>query len=423
MSLALGIRCKICGETYPLSDVYSCPRCSTDECSSRNNTLEVTYDYGKISRKIRPSGIEQRTNSMWRFVELLPVCDTHNIVTLGEGATWLKRCRKLEKHFRVKHIFVKDESTNPTGCHKDREASVLISKAREWRRRTVSAFTCGNLGSSVACYSAKAGLDCVIFIPYLNIHPLPRIAQMIAFGARLYQVVGTEKEIDTLARVLHDKHRWVFTMLGGGSKWEGKPQSPYIHEGKKTIAFEVAMQMGWKYPDHMFSPGSGGNFYDCWRGFKQLKDLGWVKGRLPRMHSVESTEANPTYRAFMQKKDSVILERPGETVTYPISSTVSPLKSLMALRESGGSPLCVTDKEVLQAQKLLAAKEGIFVEPASATSIAGLAKLAGDYVDKDETVVCTLTATGLKFPEPILAHFKLPRLRASIRSIENLHLI
>ena len=426
MTHQIEIRCKVCNSTYPDSDIYCCPRCGKpDQPTPMNNTLEIIYNYEDIGSKIRKSDIAARTNGIWRFKEILPIYNIADVVTLGEGSTPLRRCRGLEEHFGIREVYVKDESVNPTGCHKDREASVLISKAREWKRGTIAAFTCGNLGASVAAYSAKGGLRCVILIPYAGIYPVPRIAQIMAFGAILYQISGTETELVNFARTLHDQYGWVFPILGGGVRWEGKPQTPYVHEGKKTIALEIVEQLGWRYPDHLISCGSGGNFYDSWKAFLEIRELNWAQGDIPRMHSAESVNANPTYRAFTKQKEYVILEKTEQTVAYPISSAISPLKSLSALRESKGSPLSVTDGQLLEAQRLLARKEGVFVEPASAASIAALKELAGNgSVDKDQSVVCIVTASGLKYPEVIVDRApKLPAMRANLKSLRESRLI
>lgn len=426
MTPQIGIKCKTCNSVYPESDMYYCPKCGKpDQPTPLNNTLEIFYNYEDIANKVRKSDIATRVNGIWRFREILPINNLDNVVTLGEGSTPLRRCRRLEEHFGIKEIYVKDESVNPTSCHKDREASVLISKAREWDRGTIAAFTCGNLGASVAAYSAKGGLKCVILIPYADIYPVPRIAQMTAFGANLYEISGAESELVELARTLHDQYGWVFPILGGGVRWEGKPQTPYVHEGKKTIALEIVQQLGWRYPDHLISCGSGGNFYDSWKGFLEVKKLNWVQGDLPKMHSAESATANPTYRAFTEQKEYVILEKTERTVAYPISSAVSPLKSLSALKESNGSPLSLTDGQLLEAQRLLARKEGVFVEPASATSIAALTELAREgSIDKDQSVVCIVTASGLKYPDVIVDNApKIPAIRANAESLRKLTLI
>ncbi len=401
MSFSSVIRCINCNEEYTVSDIYFCPKCSKpDKAHPYNNTLEILYDYDKMASEVSKSQISSRRASLWRYKELLPIEKSGNILTLDEGFTPLRRCKKLGEYFGMNKLYIKDETVNPTSCHKDREASVLISKAVEWGRDTVSAFTCGNLGASLAAYATKAGLRSVIFIPYLDYYPIPRIAQMIIFNAILYKLSGTQEIFEQLATKLHKQYGWVFSVLGGGHEWEGKPQSPYSHEGKKTIGLEIVEQLGWRYPDHVLSVGAGGNFYDSWRAFKEIKELDWAANELPRMYSVESSVFNPTSRAFKEKKQFMILRDYTTSIAYPIASTVSPAKSLSTLRESNGLAVDVTDDEILQAQKLLANKEGVFVEPASACSIAGLTRLVEQKcIDKDETTVCIVTATGLKYPD------------------------
>ncbi len=426
MSFSSVIRCINCKEEYAVLDTYFCPKCSKlGEVHPHNNTLEILYDYDGITRTINKSKISSRRANLWRYKELLPIKKSENIVTLDEGFTPLRHCRKLGKYFGLKKLYVKDETVNPTGCHKDREASVLISKALEWRRDTISAFTCGNLGASLAAYATKAGLRSVIFIPYLEYYPIPRIAQMIIFNAVLHKLSGTQEIFERLAMELHNKYGWIFSILGGGHGWEGKPQSPYSHEGKKTIELEIAEQLGWSYPDHVFSVGAGGNFYDSWRAFKEIKELNWVANELPRMYSVEAKVFNPTSRAFKEKKQFMILTEYTNSIAYPISSTVSPKKSLSTLSESNGLAIDVTDNEILQAQKLLASKEGIFVEPASACSIAGLTKIIEQKcIDKNETIVCIVTATGLKYPDIITDKSpEIPTIEATIESLQNIGIL
>jgi threonine synthase len=353
--------------------------------------LEIKFDLKELKEKLEGVNWKQRRISVWKYKEFLPILDESKIVTLHEGGTPLYKCDKLGKELGVKCLYVKNEGANPTGSFKDRGMTVGVSKALELKARAVVCASTGNTSASLAAYASKAGLNCIVLIPAGKI-ALGKLAQAMMYGASVVAVKGNFD--DALKIVLEASKRLGLYLLNS--------INPFRIEGQKTSAFEICDQLGWRSPDRVILPvGNAGNITAYWKGFKELKDLRIVEG-LPKMTGIQAVGANPIAKAFVTKSNQIEPVKNPETIATAIriGNPVNWKRALNAMRESGGTATTVTDEEIVYAQKLLARTEGIFVEPASAASIAGLKKLVeNNEVDPNENIVCVTTGHGLKDPE------------------------
>jgi threonine synthase len=377
-----GLRCIGCGETYRADqDLLLCPKC--------DNLLEALYDYEGMRRQIDRDAVAARPHGVWRWHELLPILDRDAIVTLGEGDTPILRCDRLAEYTGVRELWVKSDGSNPTGSLKDRSVTVAATKAVEFGYSVLSCDSTGNKASSVAAYAARAGLESVVFCPQDT--PLPKVTQAVFFGARLVRVDGHYSEVNAMYRRL---------IKSGEVKWyDCGTDNPFRYEGKKSYAYEIAQDFGWKVPDRVVLPANGGMaLAKSWKGFKELKELGWID-RLPALVAVQAAECAPIVQSFLAREQRVAPVKKGPTIASAIAGANPGLlgdRTLQALYESGGDAMGVSDDETLRAMEMLG-KEGLFVEPSGAVAIAGLRRLVAEKrVDPGETVVCVLTGSGFK---------------------------
>ena len=378
------MQCIGCGAEYPINEIiYNCERCG--------DLLEVRVDEKALKEKIETGEWRLRPISVWKYKEFLPVFDETKIVTLREGGTPLYRCERLGKELGVENLYVKNEGANPTGSFKDRGMTVGVSKALELGVKAVVCASTGNTSASLAAYAAKAGLPCIVLIPAGKV-ALGKLAQAMMYGAI---VVGVRDNFDVALQMAVSASKQVGLYLLNSI-------NPFRIEGQKTAAFEICDQLEWQVPDRVVLPvGNAGNITAYWKGFRELKALGLVE-KLPKMVGVQAAGASPIAKAFASNRATIEPVKDPETVATAIriGNPVNWKRALNALRGSNGTALTVTDDEIIKAQKLLARKEGIFIEPASAASIAGLKKLVENgEVDVDETIVCVATGHGLKDPE------------------------
>lgn len=317
------------------------------------------------------------------YAEWLPVTDRTPVVTLGEGGTPLVHARTLSDRTGCE-VFLKVEGANPTGSFKDRGMTLAISKALEEGATAVVCASTGNTSASAAAYAAKAGLDCVVLVPAGRI-AAGKLAQAIIHGARLVQVEGGFDDCLTLSRALAD--RYPLSLVNSVNQ--------YRLEGQKTAAFEVVDTLG-RAPDiHCLPVGNAGNITAYWLGYRQYAEAG--RCRLPQMWGVQAAGAAPLVSGTpVAEPDTVATAiRIGHPASWSGAET--------ARAESGGRFDAAEDDDILAAQRLLAAEEGIFVEPASAASVAGLLARAKEAaLPSGSVVVCTVTGTGLKDVETAL---------------------
>jgi threonine synthase len=380
------LRCFNCHSFYPAKTTsYRCDKCG--------GLLEVNFE---LSPRKEPW--KNRPLSVWKYRELLPIDSDRFITTLGEGGTGLHYCQRLGKELGLKHLYVKNEGENPTGSFKDRGMTVALSKARELSKRKVVCASTGNTAASLAAYSARAGLGCVVLVPKGKV-AAGKMLQVMIHGARIFQVDGDFDEAMELVVKLTEERKSFYLM---------NSLNPFRLEGQKTLAFEVCDQLDGSAPDTLVLPvGNGGNISAIWKGFNELEQMGLTKTR-PRMIGVQAEKAAPIAMAIRRRQNIVrSFPNPQTLATairigFPVNWT----KVLPAIKESSGTAETVSDREILEAQKDLAAKEGIFVEPASAASIAGLKKQReSGKVDRSDLIVCVTTGHGLKDPS-VAGHIK-----------------
>jgi len=297
----------------------------------------------------------------------------------------------LGRELGLKKLYVKNEGENPTGSFKDRGMTAAISKARELGKKKMVCASTGNTAASLAAYSARAGLECIVFVPRGKV-ARGKMLQVIMHGAKIFQVNGDfDKAMESVIQ-LTNQRKDLYLM---------NSVNPFRLEGQKTLAFEVCDQLDDKAPDVVVLPvGNGGNISAIWKGFSEFKQLGLAKNR-PRMIGIQAEKAAPIATAVKRKENRIRPVKNPQTLATAIriGSPVNSPKVLRAISESDGTAEIVTDKEILSAQSELATNEGIFVEPASAASIAGLRKImeAGE-IEPSDLIVCVTTGHGLKDP-------------------------
>jgi len=381
------IECIGCGAQYSSSEiVYVCKSCG--------DSLEVRYDYDSLRELVDPSLWKARPMSVWRYEELLPLDRASVKVSLKEGGTSLHRSIRLAESLGLKRLHVKNEGENPTGSFKDRGMTLGVSKAVEIGAERVACASTGNTSASLAAYAARAGLECIVVIPSGKV-ALGKLAQALVHGARVIQLEGSFDDALRAVVELAQSKMGLYLL---------NSINPYRLEGQKTLAYEVWDQLGGKVPDTVIVPvGNAGNIAAIWKGFQDLNQLGLISD-LPKMIGIQAEGASPIAEAFRRGMIKIDPVPNPETVATAIriGSPASWKKALRAVRGSKGLMETVTDEEILEAQKLLARLEGIFVEPASASSIAGLKKLIEvGAVNGEEEVVCVTTGHGLKDPEVV----------------------
>lgn len=318
-----------------------------------------------------------------RYFDYLPVKDKKNIVTLSEGNTPLIRAYNLEEHLKTQcEIYLKYEGLNPTGSFKDRGMTVAISKAKENGKKAVICASTGNTSASAAAYSAKAKISCTVLVPH-NAVALGKLSQAVAYGAKIIAVEGNFDMALKMVREISEKYP--ITLVNS--------VNPDRIEGQKTAAFEICDELK-DAPDYLAIPvGNAGNITAYWKGFKEYYSFKKVE-KLPKLLGFQAAGAAPIV-------EGRVIENPTTIATaIRIGNPASWEKAVKAKEESKGIIDKVTDEEILEAYSILAKEEGIFAEPASCASVAGVMKLCKEgYFKPKEKVVCVLTGNGLKDPE------------------------
>ena len=377
--------CINCRTSYPINEVvYFCKKCG--------DILEVKLDYDTTKDMLKKSGWRKIPLSVWRYHDLMPIRDQSIIISLNEGGTGLHRCERLGKALGLKELYVKNEGENPTGSFKDRGMTVGVTKAVELGVKSVICASTGNTSASLAAYAAKAGLQCAVLIPSGKI-AYGKLAQAMIYGSRVLQVRGNFDEALEIVLKLSEKHGSIYLL---------NSINPFRIEGQKSLGYEICEQLDNEPPDRLIVPvGNAGNISAIWKGFTEFYNLGFVK-TLPKMTGIQAAGSAPIAEMIKNGSNEIKPVSNPETVATAIriGAPVSWKKAIKAIRDSGGTAETVTDEEILEAQKMLSWLEGLFVEPASASSIAGLKKLVENgIINKDERIVCVTTGHGLKDPD------------------------
>ena len=374
------LECVLCGRRYqPAGVAYTCPACGP------LGVLYVHYDYERIALHFRPDALkEERDRTIWRYRALLPIpAEQISPPPLEIGGTPLYPVVRLRAHLGMQHLWLKDDSRNPSGSLKDRASAIAIMRAG---RRTVACASTGNAASSLATQTAAAGLPCVIFVP--RNAPRAKIVQLLMCGATVFAVQGSYDQSFDLCIAACERFGWYNRNTG---------YNPYLVEGKKTVGLEIAEQLGWEPPDTILVPaGDGCIISGVYRGFEDLLNLGLVE-RIPRLVAVQAAGSPALVRAL--EGDGIVRACRAATIADGISVGL-PRNGAMAVRcvrASAGFGVTVSDEEILAAEKELASLTGVFAEPSAAASYAGLLRLLAEgRLDRDERVVLLITGSGLK---------------------------
>ena len=390
MDTVIGLRCRECGRQFPVEALHVCDYCF--------GPLEVAYDYERIAAVVSRERIAAGPRSIWRYRDLLPVDDAAP-VDLGAGFTPLIRADRLAAELGLGELWVKDDTANPTGSFKDRVVSVALTKARQLGFKVAACASTGNLANSVAAHAARAGMASVVLIP--SDLEAAKITMTAVYGGTVVAVRGTYDEVNRLCAELTSEHpSWAFVNVNVRS---------YYAEGSKTLAFEVAEQLGWQAPDHVIVPiASGSQLTKVAKGFAELVEVGLLDGPAPvRVSGAQAAGCSPVATAFAEGSDDIRPVKPSTIAkSLSIGNPADGWYALRAIRESGGSCAAVTDDEVIEGIGLLARTEGIFAETAGGVTIATLAKLAASgEVRPDERVVALVTGHGLKTVEALSPRF------------------
>lgn len=385
------LKCVICGATFSEDQtVTNCLKCG--------HALDVVYDYEYIKGRLNLYALKNSPISARKYLDFYPIKNLNELVTLEEGGTQLHRAHKLEKKFGLKNLYIKEEGMNPTGVFKDRGSLVELTKAKEIGAKAVCCASTGNMASSVAAYSAVAGLPCYVFVPEGT--PIGKLAQTLSYGGRVIQVRGTYADCVRLCEEASRAHNFY---LAGDYVFRG--------EGQKSCAYEIVEQLFWEAPDVVIVPvGCGTNISAIWKGFKEFYHLGIIK-KLPRMIGVQPANVPTIVDAFHKHKTRFIeVEKPASVASaVGIGVPQDDIKALRCLKESKGWAAKSTEEEILQAQQDLARKEAIFVEPSAAIPTAVIPQLLSKKIIKpDDIVVCVATGAGLKDPKTALLSITAP---------------
>ena len=356
--------------------------------------LLARYDLGKLSNTWTREVLATRPPTLWRYREVLPVWDDEDPVSLGEGFTPLVRAPQLERALGLETLYIKDESSNPTNSFKARGLSVAVTCASRLGAQTLSLPSAGNAGNALAAYAARAGLAAKVFMPRDVKRPFIRECEL--YGAEVTLVDGLITDAGQLAAEVGVSRNWydVSTL-----------KEPYRLEGKKTLAYEVAEQLGWRWPDWMIYPTGGGTgIVGMWKACADLEQLGWMdpSQRRPRMVTVQADGCAPIVRAFESGAERAALWSDAATVAdgLRVPSTVGDFLVLRALRESGGTALAVSDEEMIKAMREIGRAEGISAAPEGAATVCALRRLVErGIVQPSESVVLFNTAGALKYQD------------------------
>ncbi|HEY2063651.1 threonine synthase [Amycolatopsis sp. NBC_01480] len=381
------LECSRTGERYEADEVAG--------TSAAGAPLLARYDLERVRETVTPAEIAAREPNLWRYHEVLPVRRPEHVVTLGEGMTPLLPTPAYGKQAGVPRLLMKDEGLVPTGSFKARGAAVGVSRALELGVRGVAMPTNGNAGAAWALYAARAGMRSLIAMP--DDAPAITMKECLASGAELYRVDGL---IGDAGKLVH-----AAVAERGGYQEVSTLKEPYRLEGKKTMGYEIAEQLGWRMPDVLLYPTGGGvGLIGIHKALLELKELGWLSGDLPRLVAVQATGCAPIVEAFARGARESEPFPDAKTVAFGITvpKALGDFLVLDAIYATGGTAVAVTDEDLLAAQRRLAGLEGAFICPEGAACFAAVDQLReSGWLDGGEEVVVLNTGAGIKYPETI----------------------
>jgi len=398
-----GLKCRECGAQYELAPKHVCEFCF--------GPLEVEYDYEVIAQTLSRESIKNGPYSIWRYQDLLPVEGTPR-VNLEAGFTPLVRAERLGKLLGIKELYIKNDTANPTWSFKDRVVSVALSRAVEFGFDTAACASTGNLANSVAAHAAHAGMKCYVFIP--SDLEAGKIMNSLVYKPTVVAVKGNYDEVNRLCSEIADRNSsWAFVNIN---------VRPYYSEGSKTLAYEVAEQLGWCAPDHVVIPiASGSMLTKIHKGFNEFKKLGIIEDKAIRISGAQAEGCSPVATAFESGSDFIKPQKPSTIAkSLAIGNPADGWYALDVMTKTGGHCAMVSDDEIVDGIKLLAETEGIFTETAGGVTIAVLKKLAEQgKIKPDEVTVAYITGIGLKTQEAIASKVGEPfQIEPNLKSFE-----
>ncbi|NIQ37987.1 MAG: threonine synthase [Proteobacteria bacterium] len=397
MSYVTGLACRECKRVYPKDAIYVCEDCF--------GPLEVIYDYERIRHDFSPKEISSGPKSMWRYWPLLPLDDKPK-VGYHVGYTPLVHARRLGEYLGLNRLYLKNDTVNcPSLSFKDRVVSVAVSKASEFGFDTVACASTGNLANSLAAQAAAAGLKSFILIP-ADIESI-KVTGTLVYGSQVLAVEGTYDDVNRLCTEISFSYPWAFVNIN---------LRPFYAEGSKTFAFEIVEQLGWQTPDHIVVPVAGCSLLTkIWKGFKELKELGWVTKNGARIHAAQATGCSPVTTAIKSGADGIRPVKPDTVAkSLAIGNPADGYYGLQATRETGGYGDDVSDDEIIEGMLLLSRTEGIFAETAGGVVVGVTKKLVEQgRIGRDDLTVLAITGNGLKTQELMVGKTSQPLTIAS----------
>ena len=399
------LKCRECGREYPLT--------ATHVCEFDFGPLEVAYDYDRIKKSLTKAAIESRPKSMWRYRELLPIAGEP---TVGKqvGFTPLIKADRLAKKLGIRELWIKNDAVNyPTLSFKDRVVSVALSRAKELGFETVACASTGNLANSVAANAASAGLKSYVFIP--SDLEQGKILNSLIYGANVISIKGHYDEVNRLCAEIAGKFGWAFVNVN---------MRPYYAEGSKSMAYEIAEQLGWRAPQHTIIPmASGSLLTKIHKGYQELVKIGLIAESQPRIYGAQATGCSPISTAQKAGLDFFKPVKPDTIAkSLAIGTPADGFYALKVMRETNAAAEDVTDDEIRDAIQLLAETEGIFAETAGGVTV-GVAKklIASGRIPRDDSAVICVTGNGLKTLDAVNGYCGKPReIKPSLREFEAL---
>jgi threonine synthase len=380
-------RCAKCGKTYENENVPP-----NDGCGGR---IDIELDIEALKNTVDKATLADRESGLWKYFEFFPLTKRESIVTLGEGNTALLESKRLAEKMNLKHLFLKDETTNPSGSFKDRPICVGVSRAVEDGVKTVAAASSGNAAASMSTYSARAGLEAIVFVP--ESAPAGKLIHLRTLGANVFRVKKEKEGVDpttTLLRTACDQLNWIPCPSFG-------PFNCFQYEGTKSIAYEISEQMNWTPPDWILFPtGSGGLMSGTMKGFSEFKQIGLID-EIPRPVVVQPEGCAPIVRAFKEGQSPLDI-KPWDSNRTVAGGLADPFPwdgdaALKYLKSEDGKAISVPDSLIEQYLVELGKLEGIFAEPSGVAALAGLELLLEEgTIDATDRVVVPITGSGFK---------------------------
>jgi threonine synthase len=378
------LECTRCERRYEPGQILNLCECG--------GPLFARYDLEKAAKNMRPGHLALREPTMWRYDDVLPVENPDHRISLGEGFTPLLSARRLGTMMGLPRLAIKDEGGNPTGSFKARGLSVAVSMAKALGATDVCLPSAGNAGSALAAYAARGGLKAHVFVP----RDVPRVfvMEVEAYGAHVEKAGALITDAGKVSAERAREHGWYECAT---------LKEPYRVEGKKTMGYELAEQMGWKLPDAILYPTGGGTgLIGMWKAFQEMEKMGFVGPARPRMYAVQAEGCAPIVKAFTEGLDEAPMWEGARTLAHGIRvpKAIGDFLMLRALRESHGAGVTVSEEEIIQGVRDAGASEGLFMAPEGGACVAALRKLkASGHLSADDSIVVFNTGTGFKYVE------------------------